>query len=1010
MKSCSAYVIYAKQSTDRREHHLRDEVFICVPKPDSFKDKYDYRFTSNSLIYNIGAVLTSNDNNNHFLEAIEELNQESDIIRTGIRFNGYTIIKESNKIRNTLNVCEKLFASQVYGIIVEDTSPSDPITYTTTLHNIPTIGICNREAFLSDKSLFPTYVRTVASYTNQADIWAELLTYLNFNCVVFIHSNDINGRRVQNRFEELADMLNIKVEAVIEYEPGFPEVSKSLDETKSQSTCRVFILYTDSEDSEALFQQILLLNMSTTGYVWIVSEQALMAKNKPIGMISLSLQNFYSTDSHIKDSVFILGSAIRNMYYTHNITTPPSDCRDIGRLKWSSGSILFDYIKKEKLSFGKTGHVAFDEKADRINSEYDIINVDNNGNNQIIGRYHFSQSDYKMLLSINDSLIVWSKNSSNKPYGYEVPNHFRVATISEKPFVWVSDADTNGNCPVDQIPCPLYNTTTGVEHKYCCEGYCMDLLKTLADQLNFTYSLHQVEDGLYGGYSFVNNSVRKVWTGLVGELYYNKADMVVAPLTINPERSLVIDFTKPFKYQGITILQKKQSINRHRHPLASFLQPFQDSLWVSVFVAVHVVALALYLLDRFSPFGRYKLPNCDVTEEDALNLSSAIWFAWGVLFNSGIGEGTPRSFGGRVLGMVWAGFAMIVVASYTANLAAFLVLDRPETPLTGINDPRFRNPDKDFNYSTVRDSSIDMYFRRQVELRDMYSKMQIIYNNSEDAIAAVKSDDLNAFIWDSARLDFEKAKDCELSTSGELFGRSGYAIGLTKGSSYWTNKVTLALLGMHEIGYMEELDNKWIFLDEQICDKRDANSPATLGLENMAGVFILVGFGIFAGIGLIMFEIVYKKRSTTKLKRIELTRNAVDKWKEVMENRRIMETMNQSAKQRLFQKHKYNQSLRQDESYIERSSDTTPYTVEKGLNAIKSDTIRGVIHEMRPKLKRDYSFGSESQLNILSADSHKDLSYKTSNTRQTTKDKDCKTSKSKTTTTTTTPTDYMSLV
>ena len=51
-------------------------------------------------------------------------------------------------------------------------------------------------------------------------------------------------------------------------------------------------------------------------------------------------------------------------------------------------------------------------------------------------------------------------------------------------------------------------------------------------------------------------------------------------------------------------------------------------------------------------------------------------------------SGTPRSFSARVLGMVWAGFAMIIVASYTANLAAFLVLDKPQTSLTGINDPR----------------------------------------------------------------------------------------------------------------------------------------------------------------------------------------------------------------------------------------------------------------------------------------------------------------------------------
>lgn len=39
----------------------------------------------------------------------------------------------------------------------------------------------------------------------------------------------------------------------------------------------------------------------------------------------------------------------------------------------------------------------------------------------------------------------------------------------------------------------------------------------------------------------------------------NEADMIVAPLTINPERAKFIDFTKPFKYQGLTILVKKVS-------------------------------------------------------------------------------------------------------------------------------------------------------------------------------------------------------------------------------------------------------------------------------------------------------------------------------------------------------------------------------------------------------------------------------------------------------------------
>lgn len=133
------------------------------------------------------------------------------------------------------------------------------------------------------------------------------------------------------------------------------------------------------------------------------------------------------------------------------------------------------------------------------------------------------------------------------------------------------------------------------------------------------------------------------------------------------------------------------------------------------------------------------MTNNDGTEEDALNLSSAIWFAWGVLLNSGIGEGTPRSFSARVLGMVWAGFAMIIVASYTANLAAFLVLERPKTKLSGINDARLRNTMENLTCATVKGSAVDMYFRRQVELSNMYRTMEANnYDTAERAIQDVK--------------------------------------------------------------------------------------------------------------------------------------------------------------------------------------------------------------------------------------------------------------------------------
>ena len=43
----------------------------------------------------------------------------------------------------------------------------------------------------------------------------------------------------------------------------------------------------------------------------------------------------------------------------------------------------------------------------------------------------------------------------------------------------------------------------------------------------------------------------------MGEVLSDRADLILAPFTITPERASYVDFTKPFKYQGITILVKR---------------------------------------------------------------------------------------------------------------------------------------------------------------------------------------------------------------------------------------------------------------------------------------------------------------------------------------------------------------------------------------------------------------------------------------------------------------------
>ncbi|KAH8278958.1 hypothetical protein KR018_011777 [Drosophila ironensis] len=884
--------------------------------------------SDNPSTYNIGGVLSNSDSEEHFSTTIksiildsippqQHLNFDQQYVPRKVTYYDKTIRMDKNPIKTVFNVCDKLIENRVYAVVVSheqtsgDLSPA-AVSYTSGFYSIPVIGISSRDAAFSDKNIHVSFLRTVPPYYHQADVWLEMLSHFSYTKVIIIHSSDTDGRAILGRFQTTSqtyyDDVDVRatVELIVEFEPKLESFTEHLIDMKTAQS-RVYLVYASTEDAQVIFRDAGEYNMTGEGHVWIVTEQALFANNTPDGVLGLQLEHAHSDKGHIRDSVYVLASAIKEMISNETIAEAPKDCGD-SAVNWESGKRLFQYLKSRNIT-GETGQVAFDDNGDRIYAGYDVINIREQQKKHVVGKFSYDSERAKMRMRINDSEIIWPGKQRRKPEGIMIPTHLKVLTIEEKPFVYVRRmGDDEFRCEPDERPCPLFNATDSTANEFCCRGYCIDLLIELSKRINFTYDLALSPDGQFGHYILRNNTgmtLRKEWTGLIGELVNERADMIVAPLTINPERAEYIEFSKPFKYQGITILEKKPS---RSSTLVSFLQPFSNTLWILVMVSVHVVALVLYLLDRFSPFGRFKLSHSDSNEEKALNLSSAVWFAWGVLLNSGIGEGTPRSFSARVLGMVWAGFAMIIVASYTANLAAFLVLERPKTKLSGINDARLRNTMENLTCATVKGSSVDMYFRRQVELSNMYRTMEANnYATAEHAIQDVKKGKLMAFIWDSSRLEYEASKDCELVTAGELFGRSGYGIGLQKGSP-WTDAVTLAILEFHESkssrrpnresclflvylkgGFMEKLDKQWIFHGhvQQNCELFE-KTPNTLGLKNMAGVFILVGVGIAGGVGLIIIEVIYKKHQVKKQKRLDIARHAADKWRGTIEKRKTI--------------------------------------------------------------------------------------------------------------------------
>ncbi|XP_063067515.1 glutamate receptor ionotropic, NMDA 1a isoform X3 [Engraulis encrasicolus] len=859
-------------------------------------------------IVNIGAVLSQKRYEQVFKDAVTQANQIYG--REKFKLTAISVTHKPNAIQMALSVCEDLISSQVYAILVSHPPQSNdhltptPVSYTAGFYRIPVVGLTTRMSIYSDKSIHLSFLRTVPPYSHQAHVWFDMMREFHWNHIILIVSDDHEGRAAQKRLETLLeeretknkkrnyenlDQLSYdnkrgpKAEKVLQFNQETNLTALLLEAKELEA--RVIILSASEEDAASVYKAARFLNMTGSGYVWLVGEREMSGKalsEAPDGLIGLQLINGKNESAHINDAVAVVAQSIQELFEKENITEPPRGC--VGNTNiWKTGPLFKRVLMSSKYPEGLTGRVEFNDDGDRKYAHYSILNYQKARLIQV-GIYNGTQ-----VVLNKQRKIIWPGGQTETPRGFQMSTRLKIVTIHQEPFVYVKPTSMeDGTCTEEFTPngvlikkviCTGPNETIPGRPivPQCCYGFCIDLLIKLAMTMNFTYEVHLVADGKFGTQERVNNSNKKEWNGMMGELLGGLADMIVAPLTINNERAQYIEFSKPFKYQGLTILVKKEI---PRSTLDSFMQPFQSTLWLLVGLSVHVVAVMLYLLDRFSPFGRFKV-NSEEEEEDALTLSSAMWFSWGVLLNSGIGEGAPRSFSARILGMVWAGFAMIIVASYTANLAAFLVLDRPEERITGINDPRLRNPSDKFIYATVKQSSVDIYFRRQVELSTMYRHMEKHnYESAAEAIQAVRDNKLHAFIWDSAVLEFEASQKCDLVTTGELFFRSGFGIGMRKDSP-WKQNVSLAILSSHENGFMEDLDKTWVRYQE--CDSR-SNAPATLTFENMAGVFMLVAGGIAAGIFLIFIEIAYKRHKDARKKQMQLAFAAVNVWRKNLQD------------------------------------------------------------------------------------------------------------------------------
>lgn len=447
---------------------------------------------------------------------------------------------------------------------------------------------------------------------------------------------------------------------------------------------------------------------------------------------------------------------------------------------------------------------------------------------------------------------------------------YKIVTLVQPPFIYREE------------------TADGVRYV----GYCMELLQTIKEELNFEYEIYEVPDGKYGFMDEEGN-----WNGMIRELIDKKADIALGALSLMAEREEFVDFTVSYyDLVGTTIIMKKPIVDS---ALFRFLTVLESEVWGCIVAAYFVTSLLLWVFDRLSPYS-YQNNSEAYVEDDEKRVFSAkesFWFCITSLTPQGGGE-TPKCLSGRLVVGTWWLFGFIIIASYTANLAAFLTVSRLQTPIESLDGLYSQYKIK---YAPRKDSSSMEYFKRMayIESRfyevwkqmslnmsasvmdraklavwhypvsDKYTKMwETMQENgmpetTEEGFARVLSSPSNtegfAFIDEQTIIDYKVLTSCDFVAVGDPMSAKPYSLAVQKGSLL-KHEFTRVILKLMNERKLELLKEKWWAQNPNrvVCDDVDDDSDG-ISIYNIGGVFIVIFVGVVLACFTLLFEYWYYK-------------------------------------------------------------------------------------------------------------------------------------------------------
>jgi len=465
----------------------------------------------------------------------------------------------------------------------------------------------------------------------------------------------------------------------------------------------------------------------------------------------------------------------------------------------------------------------------------------------IIQRINKDKNSYKILetFSIDQSSIITQVvGDYSTDYGLEMPekNYLKRRQDLRSKTLRMIYYDDLGYCDALE-PSIIHNNPRNLnwnEHNW--SGFTPDIINSLADMLNFTYTLQFSRDGNWGSPN-KNGS----WNGGIRDILDNLADFGGGMFTASYIRSTVVDFTIPLvEAHNTFFLQNPKAALTW----SSFLKPFSSSTWSVLGCMILICALTLASLARLAEEKNKK----EFGLEKAFIYSFGAYCAlaarrWSV---------TPVNIAVRIAFITILVCGCLVFWHWKAGLISNLSVVRYNPPFTSLDGVST----SDFKITLKKGTSrVDEFKLGKSSLKQDIWKSKLLpykenfYNDKQDGINLIL-DDSSYVMYDNidAIKLFPEYRRCDVMDIQNIISIDRFAFPFPKRGQF-NDLINYGLKKMIESGELKKLQIKWGNPDQ----KCGGGKGRTLGFENTMPAFLIFVAGMSLSLFIIIFEMTIKK-------------------------------------------------------------------------------------------------------------------------------------------------------